>query len=287
MSQGFASYPEATFEELVQKMTAAMPNLPKQEAHVAQYILLNLDTLSIETGKSLAQKVGVSEVTVGRLLRRLGCDGMRELKALLRRRYSVAGGVLAQRCTVPQRWHKSLEAELGAVQSAFAQMGGENFHKAGDILISSSEVFVTGFQSVRGLAEDHARRLSIARSGVRYLSSHDGMLAEWIGGYEAEKTCLVLIDVVPYARESQVLATLARDQGRKVIVVSDEYCHWSRDIADAVFYAPSATGLFLESILGLNAILSLLVDVVAQATDGLNGDRLGQWKRLSKAGHLF
>lgn len=92
MSQGFDSYPEATFEELVQKMTAEMSTLPEQEAHVAQYMLLDLDALSVETGKSLARKVGVSGVAVGRLLRRFGCDGMRALKSLLRRRYSVAGG---------------------------------------------------------------------------------------------------------------------------------------------------------------------------------------------------
>lgn len=287
MPQGFASYPDATFDELVQKMTKEMSNLPKQEAHVAQYILLNLDTLSVETGKSLAKKVGVSEVTVGRLLRRLGYGGMKQLKALLRRRYSIAGGVMAERATVPQRWHNTLEAELAAVQSVFAQADGENFERARDILVSSSEIFITGFQSVRGLAEDHARRMSIARSRVRYLSPHDGMLAEWIGHREAADTCLLIIDVVPYATESQLLAGLARDQGRKVIVVSDEYCHWSRDIADAVFYAPSATGLFLESTLGLNAILSLLVDVVARGKLDPTEDRLGQWKRLSKAAHLF
>lgn len=287
MPQGFASYPDATFEELVHKMSSELANLPKQEAHVAQYILLNLDALSVETGKSLAGKAGVSEVTVGRLLRRLGCDGMKELKALLRRRYSVVGGAVAQRGSIAQRWHSSLEAELAAVQSAFAQMDGENFDRACRILISSKEVYVSGFQSVRGLAEDFSRRLSIARSRVRYISSHDGMLAEWIELNDADQSCILLVDVVPYATESQILARLARDQGRSVIVVSDEYCHWSREIADAVFYAPSSTGLFLESTLGLNAILSLLVDAVSSEAQNHPKERLSRWKQLSKATHIF
>ena len=73
MSSGFASYPQASFEAFVTKLEDSVSELPKQEAKLAQFILLNLKTLGLETGKSLAAKVGVSEVTVGRLLRRLGC----------------------------------------------------------------------------------------------------------------------------------------------------------------------------------------------------------------------
>src|SRR5690625_7369845 len=87
---GFASYPQIKFDEFVEAMEEAVPELPRQEAKLAQFILLNLNTLGLETGRSLAAKVGVSEVTVGRLLRRLGCDGMKELKDLLRQQYSVA-----------------------------------------------------------------------------------------------------------------------------------------------------------------------------------------------------
>src|SRR3546814_6002377 len=68
---------------------------------------------------------------------------------------------------------------------------------------------------------------------------------------EASQSCLLLVDVVPYARESADLARLAKEQGRRCIVVSDEYCHWGREVADAVIYAPSRTGLFLESTVGI------------------------------------
>ena len=68
-----------------------LPNLPKQEARVAQYMLLNVTTLGPETGKSLAIRVGVAEITVGRLMRRLGYNGTKDLKELLRQHYAVGG----------------------------------------------------------------------------------------------------------------------------------------------------------------------------------------------------
>src|SRR5699024_1824881 len=121
------------------------------------------------------------------------------------------------------------------------------------------------------------------------LSPHDGMLAEWaqIDGQLAMETCLVIVDVVPYAREAINLARLAKEQGRGCIVVSDEYCHWSRGIADAVVYAPSRTGLFLESTVGISLALGLLVNAAAAAHPEESGERLRQWKAHAKRLRLF
>lgn len=212
---------------------------------------------------------------------------MKELKQLLRRRYSVAGGMPASHGEVPQRWRETLAAELAAIQSVFEQADSQDFARACDILNAADEVFVTGFQSVRGLTEDHAKRLSLARGRVRCLSPHDSMLSQWLEADDGGNSCLLLVDVVPYASESQALAKIARAQGRQIIVVSDEYCHWSREVADAVLYAPSATGLFLESTLGLNATLALLVHTVAQQNPEAAGQRLRQWKLHSRRLGLF
>ena len=283
---GFVSYPQASFEEFVAALEAALPSLPRQEARLAQAMLLSLDALPLETGKSLADKVGVPEVTVGRLLRRLGCDGMRELKRLLRQRYSVTGAFPDMRGDVPPALEAVLEAEIAAVTSVFQQATGPAWQRAVEIVRSAARVHVTGFQSVRGIAEDFARRLALARPTVAYLSPHDGMLGEWLDG-DGAGACLIIVDVVPYAREAAELARIARAQGRGVVVVSDEFCHWSREHADAAVYAPSRTGLFLESTLGIVAALSLLVDAAAQAEASGAQGRLAQWKSNSRRLGLF
>jgi len=287
VSEGFASYPGVTYDELMNKMRASTKDLPRQEAKIAQYILLNSDSVQIETGKSIAQKAGVAEVTVGRLLRRLGCDGMKEFKQLLRRRYSAAGGMPEREPEVPKVHLDTLEAELRSIRAVFEQINGTDFQTACSCLSEARSVHVTGFQSVRGLAEDAARRLAIARDDVRFVSAHDGMLAEWIDTSTAENTCLLMVDVVPYAVESKHIAELATLQGRKVVIVCDEYCHWARDCADAVIYAPTATGLFLESTLGLNMAFSLLCNAVALDDLDASSQRLSAWKTTSRKLGIF
>jgi DNA-binding MurR/RpiR family transcriptional regulator len=153
------------------------------------------------------------------------------------------------------------------------------------IMRGAPALHATGFQSVRGIAEDFARRLALARRGVAYLSPHDGMLGEWLDHGDGDG--LILVDVVPYARESTELARLARAQGRSVVVVSDEFCHWSRELADAAIHAPPRTGLFLESTLGIAAALGLLVDAAARTEPAGAQERLTRWKANSRRLGLF
>ena len=44
--------------------------------------------------------------------------------------------------------------------------------------------------------------------------------------------CLILIDVVAYAREAPVLAKLCNESGRSLVIVTDEMCHWAKNHTD-------------------------------------------------------
>ncbi len=62
---GFSSFSQANFDELLIRLQGEIPKLPRQEARLAQYVTLNQSSLGLETGKTLAEKAGVPEVTVG------------------------------------------------------------------------------------------------------------------------------------------------------------------------------------------------------------------------------
>ena len=294
MKESFSSYPQSRYPRFEGQLRQAMTDLTNLEAQVAQYMVLNLGDLSFETGASLASKVGVSEVTVSRLLRRLGYEGMRGLKRELQSELSAQYPF--DENTVPpepavQPFANVLELELKALRGVFQQCGGPSWERLVDTVAAADRVYVTGFQTVRGIAEDYARRLALAKSDVRFLSAHDGMLAEWLQtksnttGNDGD--CLIMIDVVPYAREAPVLAAFCNKTGRQIVIVTDELCHWATDYTNLVMHARSRSGLFLESTVGITAALNLLVHSVAERNPEETEARLDHWKAIARSLNVF
>ncbi len=294
MKEGFSSYLQNSFPTFEEQLDAVLPELSNLEAQVAQYMRLNVSELSFETGSSLAGKVGVSEVTVSRLLRRLGYEGMRGLKRELRNQLTnrePLKEVTSTDLKVPKPLSEVLDLELEAVSDVYRQAASPMWSQLVRAVASADRVYVTGFQTVRGIAEDCARRLALARSDVRFLAAHDGMLTEWLGPSCAKdqpaNECLILIDVVAYAREAPILARLCEEANRTLVVVTDEMCHWAKNHTDLVVHASTRSGLYLESTVAITAALNLIVDAVAKESPSEIADRLQDWKANARALNLF
>ncbi|MDH3415755.1 MAG: MurR/RpiR family transcriptional regulator [Gammaproteobacteria bacterium] len=279
-----------TFEEHLQ---IELPKLSRREAQIAQYMLLNMDALSFETGVSLASKVGVSEITVSRFLRRLGYEGMRGLKRELHQQILNRDPVedVPAELDVPRPFTEILNYELDALQDVFRQCASPMWIRLVRTIADADRVYVTGFQTVRGIAEDCARRLALARNDVQFISVHDSMLTEWLLSEEQSakqaNECLILIDVVNYAREAPILAKLCNESNRDLIIVTDETCHWAKNYTDLIIHASTRSGLFLESMVAMTAALNLLVHAVAEQDSEALEARINSWKVAAKTLNLF
>ena len=294
MKESFSSFPQNLYPRFEGQLREAMTDLTNLEARVAQYMVLNLSDLSFETGASLAHKVGVSEVTVSRLLRRLGYEGMRGLKRELQSELSTQGPLDERTPRLKPEadpFSGVIELEIKALRGVFQQATTPTWRKLVTTISDADRVYVTGFQTVRGIAEDCARRLALAKSDVRFLSAHDGMLAEWLqtDGKTQKNTgdCLIMIDVVPYAREAPVVAEYCKKTGRQIVIVTDELCYWAKNYTDMVVHALSLSGLFLESTVGITAALNLLVNSVAERNPEETEARLDHWKAMARSLNVF
>jgi len=266
---------------LAARLRSIQPDLTKSEAKIATWLLLNEVTLAAETGASIAGKTGVSEITVSRFLRRVGFRGMAELKA------EIGSPAANLHINAADRYMRLLEGELGtllkrdadAVLSLGAQITRAEWQAAITALDSADEVFVTGFQTVRGLAEDFARRLGIVRGSVRYISAHDGGLVEWVPSRRrgSEARALVLVDMVPYAREAETIVRTARGLGIDVVVITDELNSWAQAHTPFVFHASTKAGAFLESTGPLATLLNLVTHAVAGRDPDKARKRISSW----------
>jgi DNA-binding MurR/RpiR family transcriptional regulator len=292
MDSMFSRHSSAPPSVVGRKLQALAPKLSRSEARVANYVRANLGDIAFETGASLAGKVGVSEITVSRFLRKAGYKGIAGLKRALRAGDSVAAASGARRRLGGHRspYASVRELELQAVAKAFDVFQSDDWWRLVRTVAHSRDIYVTGFQTVRGTAEDFCRRLLLARSNVRYLSAHDGMLGEWLefhGDARRKAATLILIDVVPYAREGRMVAQIAKEMGIRIVVVSDEYCDWAHGIADHAVNARSRSGLFLESTVALVLILNVLVDAVARAGSARGQRRFDSWQMMTRKLDIF
>jgi len=294
MKDAFSSFPQMDFPKFEKQLGTVLPELSKLEAQVGQYMLLNIGDLSFETGASLAGKVGVSEITVSRLLRRLGYEGMRGLKRELRNELLNSQSVESKTTAgseVPKSIADILDQEIDALREVFQQCTSPKWPKLVRTVADADRVYVTGFQTVRGIAEDCTRRLSLVRNDVRFLTSHDGMLTEWLGPSHNDKNhrkeCLILIDVVPYANEAPILAKLCNDTNRSLVIVTDEMCHWAKNHTDLVIHSNTRSGLFLESTVAITAALNLIIHAVAEEDTAVLSTRLDSWKATARSLNIF
>ena len=257
-------------------------------------MVLNIGELSFETGVSIAEKVGVSEVTVSRLLRRLGFQGMRGLKKeLLNELYNREPIQESKQeiGEVSEGMTRNMDLEFKALGEVYQQSASPMWGQLVQLIVEAESVYVTGFQSVRGVAEDCARRLGMTRDNVRFLAAHDGMLTEWLNWGDdkpkAPSQCLILIDVVPYAREAPILSKLCSENDHSLIVFTDEMCHWAKNYTDMVIYASTRTGLILESTVAITAALNLMVNSVADQYSTTLTERLEKWRTYTRELKIF
>lgn len=142
-------------EFLIDQLKVALPGLTRSEARIAQWLILNEQAAVMETGAPLAAKTGVSEITVGRFMRAFGLNAMVGLRDRLR------GDILARQVSADsrrQQLHESplgniLRAEAEAALALSAQFENERWAEALAKLTQARTVHVTGFQSIRGLAD--------------------------------------------------------------------------------------------------------------------------------------
>jgi len=295
MKDAFSQHPQVNNPRFVKQMQDAIPTLPEQEARVAQYMLLNADYLGFETGASIAKKAGTSEVTVGRLLRRMGYRGMAGLKQEIKAGHASDNlNVEGQSSTteLDSQMKDALDSEIHSLVNVFRQVSSPLWGTIIQTLLDADIIYVSGFQTIRGVAEDFSKRLSLARDNVRYISAHDGMLCEWISNSNSApkhrlKECQIIIDIVPYARESEVLSSLCLEHGRDLVIVSDEFCHWASDYTEMIVHAPSKNGLLLESTGALVTALNLMIHGVAKNDEKAMKRRLETWQSMTRKLKVF
>ncbi len=252
-------------KDIVTRLQSAELRKSKTDKLIAQYIERNLAELPFETAKSIATRLGISQMTVGRYLRRLGFDGLDEMKTALRRgrsnpAWQVKGPVarLQQDIREGKLLAGLVQQQIDNLGVVYELMTQPEWQQTIDALISASEVYVAAYQNIRGTAEYMASQLSYARPRVQYVDGLNGTYSEVLDG-AVEGRVLFLIEARRFASKALPLALEARKSGVKVLLLTDEFCPWAEEASDIALVIPGPHGPLWDGSATIMAVIDLLL----------------------------
>ena len=244
---------------VAQRLAERYERLTVSERMIAGWLADNLDQLPFETAASIGARVGVSAMTVARLVKSLGYDNLAALKDDLRGDARDAPWLLTRPAPSADA---RLKAETAAIAGVYRLAETPEWAAVVGLLAASPTVRVAGFQTEAGLAAGFARHLSYVRPHVASIDSAAGIHDELLDA--GSDDLFVAIDVRRYSRQFRLLAERVAASGRPLVVITDPYCPWARDLTPHILTAEVALGHFWDMNSALASLLNLLVDGVVQ-----------------------
>lgn len=255
---------------LFERLRVEIDDFTDAERLIANFILTDRHAVPFDTAASLAQRLGVSAVTVGRFSRRMGYRNFRELKGALK--LDTAGlpwasGEHFDQLIAGERGHAELQQDFDLTVAGISEVYGlartAGWDAIVDLLVDAEEVLVAGFQTERGLAAHFAHTLQYCRPGVRVADLSAGNFADVLALDRTRTRALVIIETRRYSRQAEMLAAKASADGTAVVFVTDKYCHWARKYTPHVLALSTESAMFWDTMVPIVAALTLLANGVA------------------------
>lgn len=285
---------EAVPQDLVSRLSRELDEYTGAERAIANFIIANRDAVAFETAASLAEKLGVSAVTVGRFCRRLGYPNLRALKADLKMDIAgvpwLVGNQLArfvERSKEHGEFRKSLELDVAGIVEVYTKAESPEWAAIVELLSTAGSVHVIGFQTERGIAALLGHMLQYVRPNVRLIDGAAGNYAELLTE-AGPSDCLVIAETRRYSKHAYMLCEHAQEVGIQTIILTDKYNDWATRFTKHVVAVSTQSELFWNSEVPLACAVNLLANSVVAYLGASVEDRLAKFSELyqSFTGHV-
>jgi DNA-binding MurR/RpiR family transcriptional regulator len=252
------------------RLRACLTTGSKADRALASYILAKTGSVPFETAATLAEKVGVSEPTVGRFCRTLGYASFKDLKSQLKQDIGDRPWLISDRLKAFQAralagenpLAQSLQLEMAGLVAVYELAQSEPWKVVVARLATARRVFVAGFQTERAMAHMFAHQLQYLRDGVQLLDLDGGHFAEMLAS-DLTGAALVIFEARRYSRLAKLLAREAKAAGIPVTLVTDAFCDWGAELAGEMFVVPTEFNLFWDSTAQMASLINLMMNAVS------------------------
>lgn len=255
------------------RLSECLSTASKADKAIASYMLSQLNSIPFETAASLAEKVQVSEPTVGRFCRALGYASFKDLKDHLKQDIGDRPWLISDRLRDFQRSAQAgedqlgagLQMEIAALVAVYELARTPEWRRVVERLARRPAVFAAGFQTERGMAQIFVNQLQYLRDSVHLLDLAGGNFSELLlsdAASAADKPTLVIFEARRYSRMAKLLAVEAKAAGIPTTLITDAFCDWGREVVDEMLVVPTEFNLFWDSTAQMASLANLLVNSV-------------------------
>lgn len=257
----------------------------KSDRRLAALVLSDLDFASKAAISEIAARAGVSEPTVTRFCRNLGCEGLRDFKFYLAQAIAIGAGYLTpeplSRDAREQRVAAAVtDAAIQAIQRASAGLDMSTVIAVAERLSTSGNVLCIGSGGISSMmATDMQNRLF--RLGVPAVAQVDGQLQRMYASQASSDTTVVAFSVSGFARSIVEAVQVARQYGATAVAITAPESALAKVANIVIPYQPVEDGNLYKPTSSRYAILSIL-DMIATATAETKGPKVLEGLRRLK-----
>ena len=258
--------------------------LTRAEQKILDYINTNTEAFLFSSIGQLAQCLGLSDATVSRFARHVGCRDFKALKALVMEQASgpavkMAGTLHQETSFSPQNW---LMRQQEYLEKTAQLLSTQEFEAAVGAICSARRVFLHGKNASAALAQLLHFRLRRLGVQVSLLPSGGSELLE--GLIQAGKTDLVvLFSFSKLSREGRILLEQSRVFGYHTLALVGRTCLPAEERAEISLFAYRGTEKEYHSMAAPAALVDALVIAVTERLGAKGTERLQALHRLKKA----
>ncbi|QKC94297.1 MurR/RpiR family transcriptional regulator [Mesorhizobium sp. NZP2298] len=243
----------------------------KSDRRLAGLVLSDLDFASKAAISEIAARVGVSEPTVTRFCRNLGCEGLRDFKFYLAQAIAIGGQYLSpeplSRDAREQRIASAItEAAISAIQRASENLDMTTLVAVAERIATSGNVLCIGSGGISSMmATEMQNRLF--RLGLPVLAQIDGQLQRMYAAVATPETTLVAFSVSGYARSVIEAVQVAQQYGATTVAVTAPDSTLAKAADTVIHLQPLEDGNIYKptsSRYALLAIVDMIVTSVAE-----------------------
>lgn len=248
----------------------------KSDRRLASMVLSEPDFVSKAAISEIAARAAISEPTVTRFCRSLGCEGLRDFKFYLAQAIAIGGQYLSAEPpgsdVREQRIAAAItESAIAAIQRATGSLAMPKLIEIAERIAVSGNILCVGSGGISSMMVTEMQN-RLFRLGLSALAQVDGQLQRMYASVATPETTVVAFSVSGYARSTVEAVQVARQYGAVTVAVTPPESALAKAAETVIPFQAVEDGNIYKPTSSRYALLAIL-DIIATATAEARGSK--------------